>query len=362
MFTRCRSTSCGRSGTARSGSTRWRGDPRRRWRPPALMVRKWSCPPSPARSSPGKRRHGPRARRPPGRAQSTSSAPSPASGSTDTHVDLSSKRRLLQLAAGLWAGRDRARHRPQGRRRDRPSWSSRVDCFRPPYGRALVEVPRTCVVVGAPTRAPSSTTRPGRGASGVRVPGASRSSSSARGATSSGRRPARLSRPVSPGGRHRREKAARGDAEEHTVDDSGEQARGLGHAAGEELHRRRGPGGRLRAGVRGPDQGRRDAHGPRAYKPGERQGRRCARGARSRRRGFWWPPRPTGRRGRFRGATADDAGWSTGLLIGLFHALFPPRASGNRVEPEVGTRTQRCSHRSHLSRAKCGASSPYSAL
>jgi hypothetical protein len=70
---------------------------------------------------------------------------------TDTHVDLSSKDAFLQLA-GAWVVEWGEIERVTGRRgadEIKSFMSSRVDRFRPPYGRALVEVPRTCVVVGS---------------------------------------------------------------------------------------------------------------------------------------------------------------------------------------------------------------------
>ena len=70
---------------------------------------------------------------------------------TDTHVDLSSKDAFLQLS-GAWVVEWGEIERVTGRRgadEIKSFMSSRVDRFRPPYGRALVEVPRTCVVVGS---------------------------------------------------------------------------------------------------------------------------------------------------------------------------------------------------------------------
>lgn len=70
---------------------------------------------------------------------------------TDTHVDLSSKDAFLQLA-GAWVIEWGEIERVTGRRgadEIKSFMSSRVDRFRPPYGRAIVEVPRTCVVVGS---------------------------------------------------------------------------------------------------------------------------------------------------------------------------------------------------------------------
>jgi putative DNA primase/helicase len=70
---------------------------------------------------------------------------------TDTHVDLSSKDAFLQLA-GAWVVEWGEIERVTGRRgadEIKSFMSSRADRFRPPYGRALVEVPRTCVVVGS---------------------------------------------------------------------------------------------------------------------------------------------------------------------------------------------------------------------
>lgn len=70
---------------------------------------------------------------------------------TDTHVDLSSKDAFLQLA-GAWIVEWGEVERVTGRRgadEIKSFLSSRVDRFRPPYGRTIVEVPRTCVVVGS---------------------------------------------------------------------------------------------------------------------------------------------------------------------------------------------------------------------
>ena len=70
---------------------------------------------------------------------------------TDTHVDLSSKDAFLQLA-GSWGIEWGEIERVTGRRgadEIKSFLSSRLDRFRPPYGRSIVEVPRACVLVGS---------------------------------------------------------------------------------------------------------------------------------------------------------------------------------------------------------------------
>lgn len=70
---------------------------------------------------------------------------------TDTHVDLGSKDVYLQLA-GAWVVEWGEIERVTGRRgadEIKSFMSSRVDRFRPPYGRSIVEVPRACILVGS---------------------------------------------------------------------------------------------------------------------------------------------------------------------------------------------------------------------
>lgn len=70
---------------------------------------------------------------------------------TDTHVDLGSKDAYLQLA-GAWIVEWGEIERVTGKRgadEIKSFLSSRLDRFRPPYGRAIVEVPRSCVLVGS---------------------------------------------------------------------------------------------------------------------------------------------------------------------------------------------------------------------
>lgn len=70
---------------------------------------------------------------------------------TDTHVDLGSKDAYMQLAGALiveWGEIERVTSR-RGADEIKSFLSSRVDRFRPPYGRGIVEVPRTCVLVGS---------------------------------------------------------------------------------------------------------------------------------------------------------------------------------------------------------------------
>lgn len=70
---------------------------------------------------------------------------------TDTHVDLSSKDAYLQLA-GAWGIEWGEVERVTGRRgadEIKSFLSAAVDRFRPPYGRGIVEVPRTSVLMGS---------------------------------------------------------------------------------------------------------------------------------------------------------------------------------------------------------------------
>lgn len=74
---------------------------------------------------------------------------------TDTHVDLGSKDAYLQLA-GAWIVEWGEIERVTGRRgadEIKSFLSSRSDRFRPPYGRAIVEVLRSCVLVGSTNQA-----------------------------------------------------------------------------------------------------------------------------------------------------------------------------------------------------------------
>ena len=74
---------------------------------------------------------------------------------TDTHVDLSSKDAFLQLA-GSWGIEWGEIERVTGRRgadEIKSFLSSRVDRFRPPYGRSVIEVQRTCVLCGSTNQA-----------------------------------------------------------------------------------------------------------------------------------------------------------------------------------------------------------------
>lgn len=70
---------------------------------------------------------------------------------TDSHVDLSSKDVYLQLAGAWvveWGEIERVTAR-RGADEVKSFLSSRMDRFRPPYGRSIVEVPRACVLVGS---------------------------------------------------------------------------------------------------------------------------------------------------------------------------------------------------------------------
>ena len=70
---------------------------------------------------------------------------------TDSHVDLSSKDIYLQLARSWvveWGEIERITGR-RGSDEVKSFLSSRSDTFRPPYGRAVVTVPRSCVIVGS---------------------------------------------------------------------------------------------------------------------------------------------------------------------------------------------------------------------
>ena len=171
------------------------GDPRRRWRPAGadgaqvVLVRRRR-----ARARPGAKVDtalvlvGPQAR-----ARAPSSAPSPASGSP-TRTSTCRARTPSSSSRGVGCGGGEI-ERVTGRRaptRSSPSCRRASTASGRPTD-ALVEVPRTCVVVGSTNQSTFLDDETGsRRFWCVRVPGASRSSSSARGATSSGRRPARF--------------------------------------------------------------------------------------------------------------------------------------------------------------------------
>jgi predicted P-loop ATPase len=70
---------------------------------------------------------------------------------TDSHVDLSSKDVYLQIARSWileWGEVERVTAK-RGADEVKSFLSSRVDVYRPPYGRAIVHVPRSCVIVGS---------------------------------------------------------------------------------------------------------------------------------------------------------------------------------------------------------------------
>lgn len=70
---------------------------------------------------------------------------------SDTHVDLSSKDALIQLAGAWiveWGEFERVTSR-KGSDEIKAFMSSRCDRYRPPYGRSVVSVPRACVIVGS---------------------------------------------------------------------------------------------------------------------------------------------------------------------------------------------------------------------
>lgn len=70
---------------------------------------------------------------------------------SDTHVDLASKDAFLQLAGTWvmeWGEIERVTSR-KGADEIKAFLSSKTDKYRPPYGRSVVEIPRSCVIVGS---------------------------------------------------------------------------------------------------------------------------------------------------------------------------------------------------------------------